>query len=65
VAGLPAEQEVALVAALPALENLSESLRTAAQRSRSQQSRYEQELAGPATRAAREQHRRPASAGLG
>jgi DNA-binding MarR family transcriptional regulator len=45
VAGLPAEQEVALVAALPALENLSESLRTAAQRSRSQPSRYEQELA--------------------
>ena len=57
VAGLPAEQEVALVAALPALENLSESLRTAAQRSRSQQSRYERELALSAASAARSQHR--------
>jgi DNA-binding MarR family transcriptional regulator len=45
VAGLAAEQEAALVEALPALENLSESLRTAAQRGRGTQNRFEPELA--------------------
>jgi DNA-binding MarR family transcriptional regulator len=34
VAGLPAEQEAALVAALPALENLAEDLRAAVRRGR-------------------------------
>src|SRR5271154_666649 len=34
VAGLPAEQEAALVAALPALENLAECLQSALQRDR-------------------------------
>lgn len=34
VAGLPAEQEAALVAALPALENLAEGMRAAARRER-------------------------------
>ena len=41
---LPPEQEAALVGALAALESLSESLRTAAERGRSQQNRYEREL---------------------
>jgi DNA-binding MarR family transcriptional regulator len=36
VAGLPPDQEAALVAALPALENLAEDLRTAVRRNRTQ-----------------------------
>jgi DNA-binding MarR family transcriptional regulator len=36
VAGLPPDQEAALVAALPALENLAEDLRAAVRRNRSQ-----------------------------
>ena len=36
VAGLPPDQEAALVAALPALENLAEDLRTAVRRNRAQ-----------------------------
>jgi len=43
VAGLPAEQETALVAALPALENLAEGLRAAVQRGRAQQVREDQD----------------------
>ena len=39
VAGLPPEQEAALVAALPALENLAEDLRAAVRRGRGQQAR--------------------------
>ena len=39
VAGLPPEQEAALVAALPALENLAEDLRVAVRRGRGQQAR--------------------------
>jgi DNA-binding MarR family transcriptional regulator len=47
VAGLPAEQEGALVTALPALENLAESLRAAAVRRGGQPSRFDQELPEP------------------
>jgi hypothetical protein len=36
VAALPPDQEAALVAALPALENLAEDLRTAVRRNRAQ-----------------------------
>jgi DNA-binding MarR family transcriptional regulator len=43
VAGLSAEQETALVAALPALENLAEGLRAAVQRGRAQQIREDQD----------------------
>jgi len=39
VAGLPAEQVAALIAALPALENLAEDLRAAVRRGRGQQAR--------------------------
>ena len=39
VAGLPPEQAAALVAALPALENLAEDLRAAVRRGRGQQAR--------------------------
>jgi DNA-binding MarR family transcriptional regulator len=42
VAGLPADQEAALVAALPALENLAEDLRTAVRRNRAQPAQDEQ-----------------------
>jgi DNA-binding MarR family transcriptional regulator len=45
VSELPAEQEAALTSALAALENLSENLRTAAERGRAQQGRYDRELA--------------------
>ncbi len=41
VAGLPPEQEAALVAALPALENLAEDLRAAVRRGRVQAAREE------------------------
>jgi DNA-binding MarR family transcriptional regulator len=41
VAGLPPEQEAALVAALPALENLAEDLRTVVRRGRAQATREE------------------------
>src|SRR5271170_3404749 len=43
VADLPAEQESALISALPALENLAESLRVAAVKRGGQQSRVDQE----------------------
>jgi DNA-binding MarR family transcriptional regulator len=43
VAALSAEQETALVAALPALENLAEGLRAAVQRGRAQQARENQD----------------------
>ena len=39
VAGLPPEEAAALVAALPALENLAEDLRAAVRRGRGQQAR--------------------------
>jgi DNA-binding MarR family transcriptional regulator len=39
VAGLPPDQEAALVTALPALENLAEDLRTVVRRGRGQQAR--------------------------
>ena len=39
VAGLPPDQEATLVAALPALENLTEDLRAAVRRGRGQQAR--------------------------
>ena len=39
VAGLPAEQEAALIAALPALEHLAEDLRAAVRRGRGEQAR--------------------------
>jgi DNA-binding MarR family transcriptional regulator len=48
VAGLPADQEAALVMALPALENLAESLRAAALRRGGQPARLDQELPAPA-----------------
>ncbi len=48
VAGLPADQESALVTALPALENLAESLRAAALRRGGQPGRFDQELPAPA-----------------
>ena len=41
VAGLPPEQEAALIAALPALDNLAEDLRAAVRRGRGQQTRAE------------------------
>ena len=41
VAGLPPEQEIALIAALPALENLAEDLRAAVRRGRVQAVREE------------------------
>ena len=44
VAELPADEEAALTAALTALEDLSEHLRAAAERTRGQQSRYERQL---------------------
>jgi DNA-binding MarR family transcriptional regulator len=42
VADLPADQEAALVAALPALENLAEGLRAAVQRGRAHEAREDQ-----------------------
>ena len=39
VTGLPADQQAALAAALPALENLAEDLRAAVRRGRGQQAR--------------------------
>jgi DNA-binding MarR family transcriptional regulator len=42
VAGLPAEQEAALVAALPALENLADGLRSAVRHGRGQLAREDQ-----------------------
>jgi DNA-binding MarR family transcriptional regulator len=41
VAGLPPEQEAALIAALPALDHLAEDLRAAVRRGRGQQTRAE------------------------
>jgi hypothetical protein len=47
VAGLPADQEAALAAALPAFENLAEELRVTVQRGRTQLAAQDASPAGP------------------